>query len=130
MIVQLEEEQRQIVLLALAKLSIERPGWLDAIERVALRMDNRTAQGKPELLHEFRRIHAVIQEELQVTAEQEAKKELALMTVSALYASFDVSMLEEILDVGRKYEAVAGDREEVKFMNEALVAEIKRRKAR
>jgi hypothetical protein len=56
-IITLEEGQRQILLLALAKLSIERPGWLDAIERIAFLMDNRTMQGKPELLYEFRRIH-------------------------------------------------------------------------
>jgi hypothetical protein len=56
--IQLEEDQRQMVLLALAKLSIERPGWLDAIEELALRMDNRDPQGHPEMLYVFRRIHA------------------------------------------------------------------------
>jgi hypothetical protein len=55
--IQIDEGQRQMMLLALAKLSIERPGWLTAIEELALKMDNRTADGKPELLHEFRRLH-------------------------------------------------------------------------
>jgi hypothetical protein len=53
--VQLEEGQRQMVLLALAKLSVERPGWLRAIEELALKMDFRNAQGRPGLLHQFRR---------------------------------------------------------------------------
>lgn len=57
----------------------------------------------------------------------EAKKELAAPTVAALYASFTVEMLEEILAIGRKYEAES-DREEVLYMNEALVSEIARRK--
>jgi hypothetical protein len=54
--IELDEGQRQMVLLALAKLSIERPGWLYAIEELALTMDNTSAQGKPELLHNFRRL--------------------------------------------------------------------------
>jgi len=53
----LDEGQRQLVLLALAKLSIERPGWLDAIEEIARPMDNDN-DGKPELLHNFRTLHA------------------------------------------------------------------------
>jgi hypothetical protein len=54
--VRLEEGQRQMTLLALAKLSIERPGWLDALEEVALLMDN-NVDGKPELFHKFRTLH-------------------------------------------------------------------------
>jgi hypothetical protein len=54
----LDEGQRQMVLLALAKLSIERPGWLDAIEEIAAPMDNKNEHGKPELLHNFRALHA------------------------------------------------------------------------
>lgn len=38
--VHLEEGQRQMTLLALAKLSIERPGWTWALEQIALKMDN------------------------------------------------------------------------------------------
>ena len=61
--VNLEEAQRQMVLLALAKLAIERPGWLQAIEDIALQMDNHTAGGKPQLLYEFLRIHTRTEEE-------------------------------------------------------------------
>jgi hypothetical protein len=54
--VRYEEGQRQATLLALAKLSIERPGWLDMLEEIALLMDNRV-DDKPELFHKFRNIH-------------------------------------------------------------------------
>ena len=33
--VTIKEENRQIILLALAELSLRRPGWFDAIERIA-----------------------------------------------------------------------------------------------
>lgn len=33
--VTIEEEDRQMILLALAELSLRRPGWLDALGRVA-----------------------------------------------------------------------------------------------
>jgi hypothetical protein len=46
-----------MTLLALAKLSIERPGWLDALEEVALLMDN-SIDGKPELFSKFRTLHS------------------------------------------------------------------------
>ena len=36
----LSEEERQLVLLALAALSVERPGFDDALNAVALRIDN------------------------------------------------------------------------------------------
>jgi hypothetical protein len=48
------------------------------------------------------------------------------MIVESLYASFDVAALEEILDVGRKYD---NGQEEVQYMNEALAALIEQRKA-
>jgi hypothetical protein len=144
----IEEGERQMVLLALAKLSIERPGWMDAIERLALKMDNER-EGKPEMLYEFRRLYqgSEMSKKAWDTAEERreaeagaralawvrspagmaAKKELAALAVSAMYASFDVAMLEEILDVGRKY-ATETDRDEVRLMNEALAEEIERRK--
>jgi hypothetical protein len=56
--VDLEEGQRQMTLLALAKLSIERPGWLWALEQVALLMDDPEPDGKPYMFGEFRRTHA------------------------------------------------------------------------
>jgi hypothetical protein len=62
----------------------------------------------------------------ETTLSSEAKKELATLIVAALYASFDVAMLEAILTVGRQYHS---DREEVQFMNEALTELIEQRKA-
>jgi hypothetical protein len=37
---ELDESERQMLLLALARLSLERPGWEDALHRIALRIDN------------------------------------------------------------------------------------------
>jgi hypothetical protein len=56
--VEIDEEQRQIILLALARLSIECPGWLWAIEQIAVKMDNRDGDGRPEMLHQLRFLHA------------------------------------------------------------------------
>jgi len=39
MTLELTEEERQIVLLALARLSIERPGWDFALNEIAKRID-------------------------------------------------------------------------------------------
>jgi hypothetical protein len=77
----LEESERQMVLLALAKLSLEKPGWLHAIEELGLKMDNRTAQGKPEMLSEFRNIHA------EGEAVSETLRRLLRIAVPALAAS-------------------------------------------
>jgi hypothetical protein len=52
-VVTLEEGNRQMTILALAVLSIERPGWLDALERIALLMDNQV-DGKPQMFHTLR----------------------------------------------------------------------------
>lgn len=59
----LEEGQRQMTLLALAKLSIERPGWLWALEQAALLMDDKEPDGKPYMFGEFRRIYAPLEDE-------------------------------------------------------------------
>lgn len=59
----------------------------------------------------------------------EAKRETARLLVSSMYATWDVASIEEVLAVGRKYEAELPDKEEVVLMNQALVAEIERRKA-
>lgn len=40
MTLDLSEEDRQMTLLAFAHLSVERPGWDDALNRIALRIDN------------------------------------------------------------------------------------------
>jgi hypothetical protein len=64
-VVRYAEGQRQMVLLALAKLSIERPGWEWALEQIALKMDNRIPgdklleDDKAEMFRVFRKIHAV-----------------------------------------------------------------------
>lgn len=52
--VQLEEEDRQLVILALAKLAIARPGFEDALHRIALRIDNRTGEGRAQMFDELR----------------------------------------------------------------------------
>jgi hypothetical protein len=57
-----------------------------------------------------------------------AQVELTKLAVKTLYAGFDVAQLEEILAIGRKYE-VESKGDEVLCLNEALAAEIERRKA-
>jgi uncharacterized protein HemY len=49
----LDEAERQMVLLALARLSIERPGWDDAINRLALKVDDER-NGRAALYDAFR----------------------------------------------------------------------------
>lgn len=58
----LDEGQRQMVLLALAKLAIERPGWQSALEEIALQIDNAVdvIPGNdpiPEMFTRFREMH-------------------------------------------------------------------------
>jgi hypothetical protein len=55
--VRLEEEERQAVLLALAKLSIERPGWDDMLNLIALKMDNQGRDARAELYDSFRSLN-------------------------------------------------------------------------
>lgn len=52
----LEEGDRQAVILALAKLSMERPGWCVMLEGIALKMDNARPDGRPEMFEHFRQI--------------------------------------------------------------------------
>lgn len=52
---ELEEGERQMVLLALAHLSRERPGWDDALNRIALRIDNEE-NGRAKLYDAFRKL--------------------------------------------------------------------------
>jgi hypothetical protein len=56
--VHLDEGQRQMVLLALAKLAIERPGFMYALEEIARPMDNIDADNRPELFHQFHKLHS------------------------------------------------------------------------
>lgn len=53
-----EIDEGQMILLALAKLSLERPGWDDALNEIALKMDNRTDVGRGEMYESFREIHS------------------------------------------------------------------------
>lgn len=47
-----------MVLLALAKLAIERPGFMYALEEIARLMDNMDADNRPELFHQFHKLHS------------------------------------------------------------------------
>lgn len=51
----INEDERQLVLLSLAELSLVRPGWLFALEQIALKMDNRTDEGRAEMFDKLRR---------------------------------------------------------------------------
>lgn len=56
MTLELDEGERQLVLLALARLSVERPGWDDALNRIALRMDN-PENGRAQMYDDFRKLN-------------------------------------------------------------------------
>lgn len=57
-IFRIDESQRQATLLALGHLAAERPGWDFMLSEIALRMDNTTADGRPELFDRFKKMHA------------------------------------------------------------------------
>lgn len=52
----LYEEERQVLLLALAHLAVERPGWDDMLNRMATRIDNEQ-DGRAVTYDEFCRLH-------------------------------------------------------------------------
>jgi len=54
----LEESERQAVLMALAHLAVERPGWDYMLNRIALRIDNGTTRA--ELYDQFRDLRAQV----------------------------------------------------------------------
>ena len=54
----LEESDRQLVLMALAVLSLECPGFDDALNRIAIRIDNVKSDRRGELYDEFRKYRA------------------------------------------------------------------------
>lgn len=54
----IEEGDRQAILLALAELSIARPGWVFMLSEIALKMDNKTEEGFPQMFEQFRRNHS------------------------------------------------------------------------
>lgn len=51
----LEEPDRQLILMALAHLSVERPGFDDALNRIALRFDNNRGD-RAEMYDGFREL--------------------------------------------------------------------------
>jgi hypothetical protein len=53
---ELSESDRQMVLMALAHLSEERPGWDDALHRLALQIDNQR-DGRALMYDDFRKLH-------------------------------------------------------------------------
>lgn len=54
----IDDGQRQLIIMALAHLSMESPGWIYALEEIALKMDNQTDDGRPQMFESFRRIHS------------------------------------------------------------------------
>jgi hypothetical protein len=53
--VSLSEEQRQLLLMALADLACARPGWDSALSDIALKFD-RLREGRPALYEDFIRL--------------------------------------------------------------------------
>jgi hypothetical protein len=53
MSIEISEEQRQLILLALASLAVERPGFDLAMNTIAIKMDN-VQDGRGELYDQFR----------------------------------------------------------------------------
>ena len=53
--IEITEAERQMMILALAHLSVERPGWDFALNRLALKMDN-TDGGRAEMYDLFRKL--------------------------------------------------------------------------
>jgi len=53
---ELNEGDRQMVLMALAHLSVERPGWDDALNTLALQIDNQS-DGRALMYDDFRTLH-------------------------------------------------------------------------
>jgi hypothetical protein len=57
MILDIEEGQRQLILMALAHLSIERPGFDWALNQIAVKMDN-ISKDRAILYDEFRELRS------------------------------------------------------------------------
>jgi hypothetical protein len=57
-VIAFNEDERQTVLLALAELSIARPGWVNMLNEIALKMDNKDQHGHAEMFEGFRQLHA------------------------------------------------------------------------
>ena len=55
-VLKLDESERQMVLMALAHLAVERPGWEYVLHDIALRIDN-AENHRAVLFDEFRAMH-------------------------------------------------------------------------
>jgi hypothetical protein len=55
---ELEEGERQALLMALAHLAVERPGWDDMLNRIAVRIDN-VKDGRAAMYDEFRALRTL-----------------------------------------------------------------------
>lgn len=55
--IEIDEEERQLILSALALESTKKPGFDDALNRIALKMDN-DVEGRAELYDRFRKLYA------------------------------------------------------------------------
>lgn len=55
-VLQISEEERQALLLSLAHLANERPGWDDMLSRIALRIDNKVSD-RPQMYDEFKKLN-------------------------------------------------------------------------
>ena len=56
--IEVDEGQRQMILLALAHLSVERPGWDHALNEIARKMD-RINEGRARLYDQFRKLTSI-----------------------------------------------------------------------
>ena len=55
MTLDITEEQRQAIILALSRLSIERPGWDFMLNEIACQMDN-IEEGRAKMYDQFRKL--------------------------------------------------------------------------
>lgn len=61
MTVEFSEEERQIVLQALAQLAVARPGWDNVLNQIALKMDN-NQEGRAQMFDGFRALGLGVQD--------------------------------------------------------------------
>ena len=59
-LVAITESERQMTLLALAHLSVRRPGWGQAIAELAFKMDMPDHEGRPTLYEQFKETHVYV----------------------------------------------------------------------
>lgn len=52
-LIRITEDDRQMILMALAHLACDRPGWESALEAIALKMDNKTNAGTAQMFRDF-----------------------------------------------------------------------------